>query len=177
MRIDNSWERVLKESDPELWNLLTDENAESDAMFQSDTDEDIEGNDALLEKLKKIATVPHPTVLHDINGANVDHSEIFNIAPGEGHILVSFTAEADCEALAFVKEFPLGKGHFNESRDVMITPPQCIHTRLKCADGRFANNQQYVFAQLVLIERAAILNSFTFAENKRSQDDATAGNF
>ena len=70
--IDNSWERVSKESDPELWILLTDENAESDDMLQSDIDQEIEGNDGLLEKQKKIATVPHPTVLHDINGTNVE---------------------------------------------------------------------------------------------------------
>ena len=55
VHIDNSWEKVSKESDPELWNLLTDENAESDAMLQSDSDEEIEGNDVLLEKQKKIA--------------------------------------------------------------------------------------------------------------------------
>lgn len=88
-------------------------------------------------------------MLHDINGTNVRPGEVLNIAPGENQIPVSFTQEPDWEALAFVKEFPLGTGHFNEERDVRITPSQYVHARLKSADDRFASNARYVFAAIL----------------------------
>ena len=172
---ENSWVNVSQESDPELWDMLTNDEAKPDNVDLTDSDEEIEGNDVTFEKQKQDSTVPHPTVLHNINGTNVEPGEVLNLAPAEGQIPVSFTSEPDWEALAFVKEFPLGKGHFNENRNVAITPSQYVHTRLKCADDRFANNAQYIFAQLDLIERAAIWSSITFAENKRFQDNITVG--
>ena len=172
---ENSWVNVSQESDPELWDLLTNDKAKPDDVDLTDSDEEIEGNDVVFEKENQDSTVPHPTVLHNINGTNIEAGEVLNLAPAEGQIPVSFTSEPDWEALAFVKEFPLGKGHFNENRNVAITPSQYVHTRLKCADDRFANNAQYVFAQLDLIERAAIWSSITFAENKRFQDNITVG--
>lgn len=75
----------------------------------TDSDEEIEGNNIAFEKEKQDTTVPHPTVLHNINGTNVEAGEVLNLAPAEGQIPVSFTSEPDWEALAFVKEFPLGK--------------------------------------------------------------------
>ena len=103
----------------------------------------------------------------------MNQGDVLNIAPGEGQIPVSFTQEPDWEPLAFVKEFPYGKGHFNEDRKVKISPSQYVHARLKCADDRFASNARYVFAELDMVERAAILSSITFAENKRFQNDVT----
>ena len=74
-----------------------------------------------------------------------------------------------------MKEFPTGKCHFNEERNVRVTPSQYVHTRLKCTDDRFAQNSQHIFAELGLIEKAAILSSITFVENERFQSDVTAG--
>ena len=43
--VDQSWENVSEETDPELWNLLTNENAtDNDKGLETDSDEDIEGN-------------------------------------------------------------------------------------------------------------------------------------
>ena len=171
--VDNSWENVSQESDPELWDLLTNENAKPDKPDIIDSDEEIEGNNTALEKEKIDNACPFPTALHNVNGSTVNQGDVLNIAPGEGQIPVSFTQEPDWEPLAFVKEFPYGKGHFNEKRRVKITPSQYVHARLKCADDRFASNARYVFAELDMVERAAILSSITFAENKRFQNDVT----
>ena len=46
--------------------------------------------------------------MHNIDGSNKSSSEIVNIAPGEGQILVSFTSEPNWEALAFFKEYSTG---------------------------------------------------------------------
>ena len=146
--VDDSWENLSKESDPELWDLLTNENAKPDKADLIDSDEEIEGNDHALEREKRDTTIPYPTVLHNIDGMSVRPGEILNIAPGEGQIPVSFTSEPDWEPLAYPKEFPLGKGHFNDEKQVRITPSQYVHTRLKCADDRFANNARYIFTNL-----------------------------
>ena len=74
-----------------------------------------------------------------------------------------------------LKNFSLGTGHFNEKTHVRITPLQYIHGHLESADDRFASNARYVFAELDMIERVAILSSTTFAENKRFQDNVTSG--
>ena len=69
----------------------------------------------------------------------------------------------------------LGTGHFNEERNVRVTPSQYIHARLKSTDDRFASNVRYLFAKLDMNERAAMLGSTTFAENKRFRDNVTTG--
>ena len=68
--------------------------------------------------------------VHDINGTSIRPGKVLNIAPGQNQIPTSLTQELDWEALAFVKELPLGTGHFNEERNVQITPSQYIHARL-----------------------------------------------
>ena len=51
--IDDQWETVCERSDPELWNLFTDENAKSQQSDdQTDSDENIDGNDHIKEKQK-----------------------------------------------------------------------------------------------------------------------------
>ena len=127
----------------------------------------------LCKKEQRESVFPFPTLLHDINGTSVRSGKVLNIAPGENQILVSFTQEPDWEALAFVKQFPLGIGPFNKEKHVQITPSQYVHARLKMADDRFASNARYVFAELDMIERVAILSSTIFAENKRFQDNVT----
>ena len=40
------------------------------------------------------------------------YNEIFNIAPGEGQIRVSFTSESNSESLVFPKEYSTGRNYF-----------------------------------------------------------------
>ena len=168
-------ENISQESDQELWDILTNENAKHDKADITDSDEEIEGNDSAVKKEQRESVFPCPKLLHGINGTSLRPGKVLNIAPCENQIPVSFTQEPDWEALAFVKEFPLGAGHFNEERNVRITLSQYIHARLKNADDHFASNASYVFHELDMIERAAILSYNTFAENKRFQDNVTAG--
>ena len=49
--IDNEWENLNEQSDPLLWRLLTDKNArESNNSGQTDSDDDIDGNDKFIER-------------------------------------------------------------------------------------------------------------------------------
>ncbi len=174
--IDAQWEIVSERSDPELWNLLTDENAISlQSDDQTDSDENIEGNNCIKEKQKNMSAVPHPTVMHNIDGPNISASEIINIAPGEGQIPVSFTSEPNWEALAFVKNYSTGENHYNEERKIHITPSKYVHARLKCCDDRFASNPQYIFQSLEWIERNAVASTIHFTERKQFQTEVNVG--
>ena len=60
--IDNEWADITEQSDPELWHLLTDENAKSNNEDeQIDSDEEIDGNNHVKEKELKMSSVPYPT--------------------------------------------------------------------------------------------------------------------
>ena len=174
--IDDSWDDVSKQSDPELWKLLTDENAKNnDSGDIIDSDDEIDGNDHTKEKEQRISSGLHPTVLHNVDGPNISPSDIVNIAPGENQIPVSFTSEPDWEALAYPTEFSTGINHFNQDREVKITPVKYVHARLKCCDDRFAANPQYLFSMLDFIEKSAVESSIHFAQRKQFQTEVTAG--
>ena len=60
--------------------------------------------------------------MYNVHGPDISHSEIVNIAPGEGHISVSFTSEPSWEALAFPKDYSTGRNHFSEEREAPMRP-------------------------------------------------------
>ena len=78
-------ENVSEQLDPEFWKLLTNSNGkEFNVDDQTDSDDDIDGNNKLKERKMKMSSLPFPTVMHNIEGPNIFSSEIVNIAPGEG---------------------------------------------------------------------------------------------
>ena len=92
--INNQLQEVSKESNPVLWDLLTDENTvENDCSTEADSEENIEANDALKEKKKRKNQVPLPTVMHNVDVSNISENEVANIAPGEGQLIVPFALE------------------------------------------------------------------------------------
>ena len=102
-------------------------------------------------------------------------NEIVNIAPGEGQIPVSFTSEPNSEALAFPKDYSARRNHFNEEREIPITPSKYVHARLKCCDDRFASNPQNIFHALDWMEKNAVASSVHFAERKQFQSEISVG--
>ena len=60
--------------------------------------------------------------MYMVDGPNISPNEIVNIAPAEGEIPVSFTSEPYWEALTFPKDYSTGLNHFNEEREIPITP-------------------------------------------------------
>ena len=159
-----------------LWKLLTDKNArESNNSDQTDSDDDIEGNDKFRERELNESSPPFPTAMYNVDGPNIYPSEIVNLAPGEGQIPVSFTSEPNWEALAFPKDYSTGRNHFNKEREIPITPSKYVHARLKCCDDRFAPNPQYKFHAFDWIERNDVASSVHFAEGKQFQSETNVG--
>ena len=151
---------------PVLWGLLTHNVKESNNSDQTDNDDYIDGNDKFKEREFKEFFSPFPAVMYDINVPNIFSSEIVNIAPREIQIPVCFTLEPNWEALAFPKDYSIGRNHFNEERKIPITRSKYVHARLKCCDDRFAANPQYIFHAFDWIERNAFANSVYFAGRK-----------
>ena len=79
------------------------------------------------------------------------------------------------EALAFLKDYSTGRNHFNEEREIPISPSKYVHARLKCCDGRFAANPQHIFHALDSIERITVASSVHFAERKQFQSEINVG--
>ena len=63
--IHNEWEDLIKQSALVLWKLLTDKNAqESNNRDQTDSDDDIEGNDQFKDRELKESFSHFPTVMY-----------------------------------------------------------------------------------------------------------------
>ena len=70
--IHNEWEDLSEQSDPVLWKLLTDKNAqESNNRDQMDSDDDIEGNDKFKERELKESSSHFPTVMYNVDGPDI----------------------------------------------------------------------------------------------------------
>ena len=135
----------------------------------------IEGNDKFKERELKESSSHFLTVMYNGDGPNISPSEIVNIAPGQGQIPVSFTSEPNWEALAFPKDYSTGTNHFNQEREIPITPSKYVHARLKCCDDRFASNPQNIFHALDWMEKNAVASSVHFAERKQFQSEISVG--
>ena len=96
---NNKREDFSEQSDTMLWKLLTDKNIVKDAREANKSDEtysddDIEGNDKFKERELNESSPPFPTVMYNVDGPNIYHIDIVNIASAEGQIPVSFISEA-----------------------------------------------------------------------------------
>ena len=70
--IHNEWEDLSEQSDLVLWKLLTDKNArESNNRDQTDSDDDIEGNDKFKERELKESSSHFPTVMYNVDGPDI----------------------------------------------------------------------------------------------------------
>lgn len=81
---DGMWENTSQQSDPELWTLLTDENAKPQ-NDETDRDDEIEGNDPAREKEQRVHNLPHPTVLHNIDGTNISADQLLKCSLRKGN--------------------------------------------------------------------------------------------
>ena len=167
--LDNSGEDINKKSDPELWKLLTDGKVKFKTIEEPDSEEDVSSTNSTTEDRSKMSSIPYPTVLHEKDGPSVSQNLIFNIAPLEENVPVSFGSEQNWETLTFPKEYATGKNHFIDARALPITPTKYVKARLKCCNDRFASNPQYIFHALDWIEREGVWNSINFAEESSSK--------
>ena len=67
---------------------MTDKNVgKSNNIDQTDSDNDLEGNDKFKKRELKEPSSNFPTVMYNVDGPNISPSEIVNAASGEGHFI------------------------------------------------------------------------------------------
>ena len=99
---------------------------ESSNSDQTDSDNDIEGNNKFKERELKESSLPFLVMRYNVDEPNMSPSEIVNIAPREGQIRVSVTSGPNWEALAFPKDFlqeetiPMKKEKLNLGSDINV---------------------------------------------------------
>lgn len=90
-------------------------------------------------------------------------NQIFSLAPAEKNTPVSLL---NTEAACFPTLFPDGRNTFDEEREVSLTYPQYIKSRLLSSDNRFASNIEYIFYLQYIKELKEILSSVQISLKK-----------
>ncbi|XP_044221305.1 uncharacterized protein LOC122991901 isoform X4 [Thunnus albacares] len=92
--------------------------------------------------------------------------DIVNIAPAEGNSPVRVLSDHTNEAKCFPVLFPLGSKTFHDSRSYRLTLSRYFNNRIMHADGRFAQNVEYIFFAQYMSEIDRVSSSVSVALRK-----------
>lgn len=91
---------------------------------------------------------------------------VLNIAPAEGNNPVQLLADQSNKAKCFPVLFPQGSNTYHTSRGTKLTLAKYINARILHADGRFAQNVEYIFYAQYISEIYQVLSSVSIALRK-----------
>lgn len=99
----------------------------------------------------------------------LDHyfDDILNVAPGEGNNPVKLLSDLGNEAKCCPVLFPLGCNTYHESRDNRLTLSRYFNNRIVHADGRFAQNVEYIAQYMSEIEQVVSKVSIPLQRKRR----------
>ncbi|XP_073681626.1 uncharacterized protein [Garra rufa] len=104
----------------------------------------------------------------DIGQEALDHyfDDILNVAPGEGNNPVKLLSDVGNEAKCFPVLFPMGCNTYHETRDQRLTLSRYFNNRILHADGRFAQNVEYIFFAQYMSEIEQVVSNVSIALRK-----------
>ena len=118
-------------------------------MADKESDVNIETNDDELLHDRQQHCMFQDTCLMpvDIGQEMLDQyfDNVLNIAPAEGNNPVRLLTDLSNEAKCFPVFFPQGNNTYHTSRGTRLTLSKYINARILHADGRFAQNVEYIF--------------------------------
>ncbi len=91
---------------------------------------------------------------------------IMSLAPAEGNNPVRLLMDENNEAKCFPVLFPKGTGTFHDSRPQKLTLSRYLNNRILNADGRFAQNIDYIFYGQYLSELNQVISNVSIALRK-----------
>ncbi|XP_073723480.1 LOW QUALITY PROTEIN: uncharacterized protein [Misgurnus anguillicaudatus] len=94
--------------------------------------------------------------------------DVLNVAPAEGKSPVKLLSDKTNEAKCFPVLFPTGGPTFHDDREVKITLSRYLNARILNADGRFAQNTDFIFYAQYLSELDQIVSNVSIALRKGS---------
>uniref|UniRef100_A0A8P4K4J2 ATP-dependent DNA helicase n=1 Tax=Dicentrarchus labrax TaxID=13489 RepID=A0A8P4K4J2_DICLA len=91
---------------------------------------------------------------------------ILNVAPAEGNTPVKLLSDHSNEAKCFPVLFPTGSATYHDSRPHRLTLCRYFNNRILNADGRFAQNVDYIFFAQYMSEVQQVVSSVSIALRK-----------
>jgi len=91
---------------------------------------------------------------------------IMSVAPAEGNNPVRMLMDESNEAKCFPVLFPKGTGTFHDQRPEKLTLSRYLNNRILNADGRFAQNLDYIFYGQYLSELNQVISNVSIALRK-----------
>ena len=144
------------------------------SVLDSEDEVEEDNPEIVRTELELRRTINSSTCLYPKEGPTVTTNEILHLAPGEGQRPTSIYHEKNWEAMAFPTLFPVGINTHNAERQKKLTVRKYINARLLSADGRFAENTEYIFQCLHWAETIDIKNSITMQLKKTRPGDINA---
>ena len=92
--------------------------------------------------------------------------DILNVAPGEGNSPVRLLTDQTNEAKCFPVLYPTGGPTLHAEREETITLLRYLNTRILNADGRFAQNTDFIFYAQYISEVNQVVSSVSIALRK-----------
>uniref|UniRef100_A0A671UFX1 ATP-dependent DNA helicase n=1 Tax=Sparus aurata TaxID=8175 RepID=A0A671UFX1_SPAAU len=104
----------------------------------------------------------------DIGQETLDQyfDDILNLAPAEGNSPVRLLSDPTNEAKCFPVLFPTGRGTYHDDRQQRLTMSRYFNNRILHADGRFAQNVEYIFFAQYLSEVQQVVSNVSIALRK-----------
>ncbi|KAA0701445.1 ATP-dependent DNA helicase PIF1 [Triplophysa tibetana] len=91
---------------------------------------------------------------------------VLNVAPAEGNNPVRLLSDLGNEAKCFPVLFPMGCNTYHGSRDNRLTLSRYFNNRILHADGRFAQNVEYIFFAQYMSEIEQVMSNVSIALRK-----------
>ncbi|CAJ1060221.1 uncharacterized protein LOC121898666 isoform X1 [Xyrichtys novacula] len=91
---------------------------------------------------------------------------VLNLAPADGQNPVKVLTTKENEAKCFPVLFPKGRGTFFDNRKFSLTLFRYLSNRLYHADGRFAQNIEFIFYACYMLELHQVMSSVSIALRK-----------
>lgn len=97
-------------------------------------------------------------------------TNILNLAPAEGNNPVKLLSDHANEAKCFPVLFPNGVNTYHENREKRLTLSRYFNNRILHADGRFAQNVEYIFFAQYMSEIEQVISNVSIALRKGKGD-------
>ncbi|XP_077364609.1 uncharacterized protein LOC144009028 isoform X1 [Festucalex cinctus] len=92
--------------------------------------------------------------------------DVLNLAPAEGNNPVKLLSDHTNEAKCFPVLFPQGRNTYHDSRQYRLTLARYFNNRILHADGRFAQNVEYIFFAQYMSEIEQVISNVSIALRK-----------
>ncbi|KAG7999536.1 ATP-dependent DNA helicase PIF1 [Nibea albiflora] len=92
--------------------------------------------------------------------------DVLNLAPAEGNCPVKFLTDHSNEARCFPVLFPTGSPTYHDDRQHRLTLSRYFNNRILNADGRFAQNVEYIFFAQYMSELEKVVSNVSIALRK-----------